>query len=165
MEQLWAPWRSAYVQAVGEKHEQQTCFLCDAGSALEPDSNALVVGCSAHGVVLLNRFPYTSGHLMVVPRKHTASILGLNQDEYADVMGLLQRSLKVVDAVYAPHGCNVGMNIGAAAGAGMPDHLHIHVVPRWNGDTNFMPVLAHTGVISEDLEVTWHKLSHHFTLL
>ena len=165
MEQLWAPWRSSYVQGVGEMHDQEACFLCAAGKVHGADLGSLVVHSTSHAVVLLNRFPYSSGHIMVVPRRHVASLSGLTEDEYLDVMALLRRATVAIDATYAPHGCNVGLNIGAAAGAGVPDHLHIHVVPRWHGDTNFMPVLGNTRVISEDLKTTWQKLSNQFTLL
>lgn len=162
MDQLWAPWRSSYVQRDEETNTTGACFLCEAGAQVQPDRATLVVACSQHSVVLLNRFPYSAGHLMVVPRRHAANIGVLSDEEYTDLMHCLRRTVSVVEHVFRPHGVNVGLNLGTASGAGVPDHLHLHVVPRWEGDTNFMTVVSQTRVISQDLMQTWEQVSSHF---
>jgi len=112
---------------------------------------------------MLNRYPYASGHIMVCPRRHVASLADLRSEEYADMMELLRRSVTAIDDVFTPQGCNVGMNLGTAAGAGVPGHVHAHIVPRWEGDTNFMSVVSDTRVISDDLTTTWTTLVDWFT--
>lgn len=163
MEQLWAPWRSSYVQRDGNESSPVTCFLCDAGQQQQAHEPTLVVGVSLHSVVLLNKFPYSAGHLMVVPRRHVATLNDLSQDEYTDLMNILRQSVGIVDQVYKPHGCNVGINLGAASGAGVPDHVHIHIIPRWEGDTNFMTTIAHTRVISQELREMWARIAPFFS--
>lgn len=165
MDLLWAPWRSKYVEGVETMLKEDGCFLCSAGLVDADTQASFVVHGSQHGFVMLNRYPYASGHIMVSPRKHVARLNELADDAYVDIMRLLRVSVAAIDAVYAPHGCNVGINLGDAAGAGVPGHLHIHVVPRWHGDTNFMPVLGGTRVLSEELATTWSKLSQHFLSL
>lgn len=163
MEQLWAPWRSSYVQRDGNESSTENCFLCDAAQQQQAHRSTFVVGVSLHAVVLLNKFPYSAGHLMVVPRKHVATLQELSQDEYIDLMNVVRHAVDVVDQVYKPHGCNVGINLGAAAGAGVPDHVHIHVIPRWEGDTNFMTSIAQTRVISQELQETWARIAPYFS--
>lgn len=157
MERLWAPWRLEFVEK-GDK--QEGCIFCrfPAEEGEEADRRNLVLGRSAHAFALLNKFPYTSGHLMVVPRRHTASFASLSDEELADLSRLLRQAVAHVKSAYRPDGVNVGMNLGRAAGAGIADHLHWHVVPRWSGDTNFMPVVGDTRVMVEHLHATWDRL-------
>jgi ATP adenylyltransferase len=150
---LWAPWRMAYV---GGAKTVSGCIFCDATEGDPRDR--LLLGTSAASLVMLNRYPYASGHLMVAPRRHTASLPDLPAAEHADLAETLRRALASLDAAVHPEGFNVGMNLGACAGAGVKDHLHWHVVPRWTGDTNFMPVLADLRVMPEHLLATWERL-------
>jgi ATP adenylyltransferase len=116
----------------------------------------------AEALAMMNKFPYNNGHLMVAPRAHQGSLTELNDDQLLALMGLARRSLLVLEGLMHPDGFNVGINVGQVAGAGIPDHVHVHVVPRWNGDTNFMPVLGEVKVINEHLESTWEKLAEAF---
>lgn len=158
MDQLWAPWRRQYVQETDTTRTGSDCFLCDAGACSAADPSLLVIAVSTHSIQMLNRFPYTGGHILVAPRRHCSSILDLSQDEYADLMNEVRSAVKTLSETYSPHGFNIGVNLGAAGGAGVPGHVHIHVVPRWNGDTNFMPVIGEVRVLSEDLIATWERL-------
>ena len=136
------------------------CIFCDfpAQTGAENDRRNLILGRSPRSFVIFNKFPYNSGHLMVIPRRHSGDFTALERPELDDLHGLLQLSLAIVREVYRPDGMNVGMNLGRAAGAGIEDHLHYHLVPRWSGDTNFMPVLADTKVIIEHLEAAYDRL-------
>ncbi len=154
MRQLWAPWRMTYVS--GEEPSPDGCFLCAAGEAADP-SPWLVVERGETTLTLMNRFPYSSGHVMVAPRRHTADFGNLTHDEGAELVAATQRVIRAIGLVMQPGGFNVGLNLGGAAGASI-DHLHLHVVPRWGSDTNFMPVLADVKVIPEHLEVTAARL-------
>jgi ATP adenylyltransferase len=160
--QLWAPWRARYVQRDSEEHVAQECFLCDAGQRDQQDEAVLVVAVSEHAVVLLNRYPYSGGHLLVAPRRHAAHISELTHQEYTDVMDSVRKAVSAIETLLHPHGCNIGINLGAASGAGVPGHLHVHIVPRWEGDTNFMTVTADTRVISGDLSETWRRVTDHY---
>ena len=151
-EPLWAPWRLEYVAAADEPGR---CVFC------EPEEQ-LVVHRGESAFVLLNRFPYTSGHLMVAPLRHEGDFSGLSDSEALEIHQLAKRSLAALLAEYAPDGHNLGWNLGRAAGAGIVDHVHLHVVPRWSGDTNFMPVLADIKVISEALAETTKRLRQRF---
>ena len=155
MEQLWAPWRLEYVQ-----HADKTdgCIFCRA-AALPDDEPELVVRRGELAFVLLNKFPYTSGHLMVAPYRHGSALDDLVDAEALEVHRLAVEAIEALRAVFAPEGFNVGWNLGRVAGAGILDHGHVHVVPRWNGDTNFMPVLADVRVIPEHLTETRRKLA------
>lgn len=156
---LWAPWRMEFIRA--EKPEG--CIFCDFPAAPPAQDRAhLVVHRSAHAFTCLNRYPYNSGHVMVIPRAHTAELAALPAEAHADLAEELRRAVAVVKAVYAPDGLNVGMNLGRAAGAGIADHLHWHVVPRWLGDNNFMPVMADQRVVVEALDEAWTRLSRGF---
>ncbi len=157
MEPLWAPWRRDFVTA----EKPSGCIFCRFPEETEDRAN-LVLGRTAHSFAVLNRFPYNNGHLMVVPRRHLSDFTQLGQGELLDLNGLLQRALRIVQAVYGPDGANLGMNVGADAGAGIVGHLHWHLVPRWRGDTNFMPVLAGTKVMVEHLDQTWQALRPRF---
>ncbi|MEL9939928.1 MAG: HIT domain-containing protein [Ignisphaera sp.] len=149
---LWAPWRESYVvqQYSGE------CIFCKAVN--QDDLANYVVYRSKHSIALLNKYPYNNGHVMVAPIKHVPSLEMLSDDELLDLAKTVSIVLKALRKCYNPHGFNIGANIGRAAGAGIEGHLHIHIVPRWNGDTNFMPVIANTKVIPEDLNVSWKKI-------
>jgi ATP adenylyltransferase len=156
---LWAPWRMAYV---GAKREPG-CIFC-AALAGDPRER-LVLGTTTASVVLLNRYPYQNGHLMVAPRRHTADLSALPAAEYADLGEALRRSVAAVGEALRPEGFNVGLNLGQCAGAGVLDHVHWHVVPRWAGDTNFMPVLADVRVMPQHLLATYDALRPAFTWL
>jgi ATP adenylyltransferase len=156
MDALWAPWRMEFIQA----EQPKGCIFCvfPAEAGLEADRRNLVLGRSAHAFAILNKFPYNNGHLMVVPRRHTADFTALPEDEFHDLHRLLKLAVEVVREAYAPHGYNLGMNLGRVAGAGIADHLHYHIVPRWGGDTNFMPVLSETKVMIEHLTQGWERM-------
>lgn len=151
---LWAPWRLEYVRA----DKSGRCPFCDAVAAGD-GQGSLVVERGARCLMMLNAYPYASGHLMVLPHRHVAQLEELDTAEAIELMTLTQRAIRALTAVMAPHGFNVGLNLGGAAGAGVADHLHQHVVPRWNGDTNFMPVIADTHVLPAALEATQTSLA------
>jgi ATP adenylyltransferase len=155
MEFLWSPWRYDYVTASGKG--PPTCVFC-IGRDAAGDPDRLVVFRGSHNFVILNLFPYTSGHLMVAPYAHIASLNDVNPDQASEMMALAQRSVRALTALYRPEGFNVGLNLGQAAGAGVKDHLHMHVVARWVGDTNFMTVVGETRVLPEELSVTYSRL-------
>lgn len=159
MDSLWSPWRMQYIQAAAE--ETGGCILCDL-PAKGDDAAALILARGEHAFVLLNSFPYNPGHVMVAPFRHSGDLENLSAEELADMDSLLQRSIRALREEMGPHGFNLGMNLGRVAGAGIPDHLHSHVVPRWNGDTSFMPVVGETRVLPELLEETYHKLAPRF---
>lgn len=154
---IWAPWRMEYIK---RGNKSTSCFLCEhikAKKVKEP-----VIALSKHSYVLLNAFPYNSGHIMIVPKQHKGSLEELMPDEYVDLSDLSKRSIEIIKKALKPEGINLGLNLGKAAGAGFIDHLHYHVVPRWVGDTNFMPILSETKVISEHLSATYKKLREAF---
>lgn len=156
MEQLWTPWRMEYIEsAKGE--ELDTCFLCEKPASGD-DMAAYILARTEMAFVILNSFPYNPGHLMVAPFRHVAEFEALEGDELAEGSDLLQRSVRALKQISAPHGFNLGMNLGRVAGAGVPGHVHWHVVPRWNGDTNFMAVVGETRVLPELLAETYAKL-------
>ncbi|MGE5689367.1 MAG: HIT family protein [Pseudomonadota bacterium] len=153
-EQLWAPWRLEYVRTADE---QPGCVFCAALDG--DDEERLVVHRGGRAFVLLNRFPYASGHLMVAPVRHLGALADLDAEEAAEIHALTVDALAALDAVYGPDGYNLGWNLGRVAGAGVVDHVHQHVVPRWSGDTNFMPVLADVKVIPEHLAESRRRLA------
>ena len=155
---LWAPWRMEYV---GDDGPKPACIFCELPHSSDLRS-ALVLSVEEDFVVMLNRFPYNNGHLMVAPRQHTADLTAISADSYQSLMSGLRRACDVVRAVLSPDGMNVGINLGAVAGAGIADHLHWHIVPRWNGDTNFMPVLGETRVMPQHLEASYDMFRPHF---
>jgi len=155
MERLWAPWRLEYVQ---NADKQAGCIFC-AAAASDDDEGQLVVHRGEHAFVLLNKFPYASGHLLVAPYRHGLNFGDLDEAEILEIHRLGAQGLEALAATYAPEGYNLGWNIGRIAGAGIPDHGHLHVVPRWGGDTNFMPVFADVKVIPEHLSATWARLA------
>ena len=154
MRQLWAPWRLEYVQAEGGG---EGCVFCAAATG--EDESHLVVHRGEHAFVVLNRFPYSSGHLLVAPRRHEGDLGELVDAEVLEIQRLATRGLQALGATYRPDGYNLGWNLGRVAGAGIVDHVHLHVVPRWSGDTNFMPVLADVRVLPEHLHATRHRLA------
>ncbi len=133
------------------------CVLCDK-LAEDRDAANLILHRGARAFAILNLYPYNSGHVMVAPYLHTADMAALPSDVSADLWGIAQRTVAALTAEYRPHGYNVGMNLGRVSGAGIPDHLHLHIVPRWNGDTNFMPILGNTKVLPEALDQTYERL-------
>jgi ATP adenylyltransferase len=155
MDHLWSPWRLHYVTG---GHVPPGCVFCTADTGTDPGQASLVVHRGTTCFVILNLFPYNNGHLMVVPGRHIATLAEATADELHDMMQLTQRAEIVLRTAYQPHGINVGINIGRAAGAGVADHLHIHLVPRWNGDTNFMTTVGETRVLPESLDATASRL-------
>ena len=151
---LWAPWRLEYIQ---QADEQPGCVFCDA--AARSDEDGLVVHRGERAFVLLNRFPYASGHLLAAGYRHVGEFGELEDDEALELHRLATEGLKALASVYAPQGYNLGWNLGRVAGAGVTDHVHLHVVPRWAGDTNFMPVLADVKVLPEHLAETRRRLT------
>jgi len=163
-QQLWAPWRLAYVQnSDSEKSAQPSkpgCFLCNyRDDDLANDPKNLVVMRGEHSIVVLNRFPYNNGHLLIAPREHKADLRDLNDAELLETNHLLQKMIGLLEKVMSADGFNVGLNLGRVAGAGLPGHLHWHIVPRWNGDTNFMPILGEAKVIPQALDALLDLLS------
>ncbi len=159
MEVLWAPWRMTYVGGT----RAPGCIFC---TAIDGDwRERLLLGTTPASLVILNRYPYQSGHLMVAPRRHTADLPGLPAAEHADLAETLRRALASLAGVLRPEGFNVGMNLGVCGGAGVVDHLHWHIVPRWAGDTNFMPVLADVRVMPQHLLDTYDRLRPAFDWL
>jgi ATP adenylyltransferase len=157
MEHVWAPWRLEYIQTAGE---QDGCVFCRAAEG--DDVEHLVVHRGERAFVLLNKFPYSSGHLLVAPYRHGLNFDDLADDEALEIHRLGGEGLAALREVYKPEGFNLGWNIGRVAGAGIPDHVHWHLVPRWNGDTNFMPVVGQTRVLPELLEETYARLRPRF---
>jgi ATP adenylyltransferase len=156
---LWTPWRAEYVGVA----QPSGCFLCDLGAA-DPagDEANLVLYREPDVYLLLNRFPYNPGHLLVAPRAHVGDFVSLEAGPRDRLFALAQRAAGVLTRVSGPGGFNLGMNLGRVAGAGMPDHLHLHIVPRWGGDSNFMTVIAETRVLPESLTQTFQRLKPHF---
>ncbi len=152
---LWAPWRLAYVSAANDATDTP-CVFCAAPDQTKASSLLLFRGWQCF--VVLNKFPYSNGHLMVVPLRHVGSLAETTETELNELMALTRKAEIVLDEAYTPQGLNVGMNLGRPAGAGVPGHLHLHVVPRWNGDTNFMTVTAETRVVPEDPAETVRRL-------
>jgi len=159
LERLWAGWRAAYVSSatVSElstgAHDCLFCSLCAADPV-----EALVVARTELAFVVMNAYPYTSGHLMIAPCRHEAELERLDAEESAALMSATQQAVVALKAAYSPDGLNVGLNVGRPAGAGVPGHVHMHALPRWNGDTNFMTTVAETRVIPEDLRSSWERL-------
>jgi ATP adenylyltransferase len=154
MDYLWTPWRYRYI---ADASKDEGCIFCDALKAND-DTRTQIVFRGAKNFVLLNRFPYTSGHVMVVPYAHVADFSAAEPDTLAEMMRIAQRVQAALEKTYHPQGYNLGMNLGRAAGAGVVGHLHLHVLPRWAGDANFMTVVGETRVEPEDLSTTFEKL-------
>jgi ATP adenylyltransferase len=153
MEHIWSPWRMDYIMS---SDRPTSCIFCDAPKM--DDESSLIVSRGTRAYVILNRYPYTSGHIMVVPYAHVATIEELDIETRSEIMELLTQSTGILKKVYHPEGYNIGSNIGSSAGAGIACHVHFHLVPRWGGDTNFMSTLAMARVIPEDLRDTLTRL-------
>lgn len=154
MEHLWSPWRFAYVTGTAGTDRNDGCIFCEASE----DRERLIVGRGRLAYIILNKFPYNNGHVMVAPYRHVPTLAATTEEEQAELMRLTRRAEIALSEAYAPHGLNIGVNLGRPAGAGIVDHLHIHLVPRWNGDTSFMSVVGHTRVLPEDLGSTAERL-------
>ena len=162
MKKLWAPWRLEYIK--NAQDDGEGCIFC-----LKPretsDKENLIVFRSSHCFVIMNKYPYNNGHIMVVPYLHEADLTLFSDEILLNIQNVTQLAIQALSITMEPHGINVGMNLGRSAGAGIVDHLHYHLVPRWDGDTNFMPVLTGTKVISEGLVESWEKLHEAFVNL
>ena len=156
MDRLWAPWRSTFLSQRGRRR----CIFCVAKGSTKDRQHHVVVR-EEQAFALLNRYPYNNGHLMIAPYRHVGRLDALKPGEWLAMLRVSQRLMKRLDQTLHPHGFNVGFNLGVVGGAGIPGHLHLHIVPRWNGDTNFMPVLAHTKIISQSLEELYRLLATH----
>lgn len=162
MKTLWAPWRMSYIER--EEKAAEGCVFCNMIAA-DHDLENLIVYRGPLAVVFLNRYPYNNGHTLVMPLSHIGEMDDLDRDQLYEVFDTVRLARRALDRVMAPQGYNIGINLGRAAGAGIPDHFHVHIVPRWDGDTNFMPVLADIGVIPEHLTSTGEKLARAFSEL
>jgi len=158
MKRLWAPWRMQYLE---DTSAPPGCFFC-AASTTSDLAAQLVVARDEHAVTMLNKFPYGHGHVLIAPVRHVASLDDLSEAEYAGLMRAVRQAGRALGAAFTPQGMNIGMNLGTAAGAGIADHCHWHLLPRWNGDTNFMPVIAEVRVMSEHLAATLERLRAHY---
>ncbi|HEX5587258.1 MAG TPA: HIT domain-containing protein [Acidimicrobiia bacterium] len=157
LDRLWAGWRSEYIEGVaGSEPRAGECLFCTLAAA--EDDEDMVLARNEHAFAVMNAYPYTSGHLMVAPVRHEGTLAGLTRDEANALMALTQDATSALAAAYRPEGMNVGVNIGRAAGAGIPGHVHVHALPRWNGDTNFMTAVAEARVLPESLSASYEKL-------
>ncbi|HSE33639.1 MAG TPA: HIT domain-containing protein [Pyrinomonadaceae bacterium] len=161
MDRLWSPWRAKYI-ASGVDAQSSTCVFCEIGKSDEHDNENFVVFRGQLNFVVLNLFPYITGHLLIVPFAHVGEFDSAPKDVTDEMMDLAKRCQTALREVYKPAGYNLGMNLGAAAGAGIVDHIHVHILPRWAGDTNFMTTVAETRVLPESLEGTYAKLREQF---
>ncbi len=161
MEILWSPWRSQYIDTFRDEDEKagESCFLCESGRLPENDADLLVAARRQLCFAILNKYPYNNGHTLIVPYRHVAELHELTDDELINLNFTVREAAAALQKIYQPHGFNIGINIGRAAGAGVPGHLHYHIVPRWIGDTSFTTVLADTKVVSESLGQTRKLLS------
>lgn len=159
MGNLWAPWRITYIQ---ESPKEDGCFLCNAIRDNRDEKNLLVYR-GKECVCMLNKYPYNSGHLMVAPNRHKADISGLSGEEMLEVMEMARDMKELLEKIMKPDGFNLGVNLGKSAGAGLIGHFHLHIVPRWNGDTNFMPVISDVKVIPQSLEDLYKELKKHLS--
>jgi ATP adenylyltransferase len=158
MDHLWSPWRYKYIASVDR---QEGCVFCRIGQE-HSDAGNYLVHRARLSFVILNLFPYTSGHLMIVPYEHQASLAAVEEATSTEMIELAKRAQVALESEYHPDGFNIGMNLGRSAGAGIADHLHMHVVPRWSGDANFVSIIGETRVLPEDLASTYTKLKKHF---
>ena len=161
MDRLWSPWRSEYIASAGDA-DATVCVFCKLRDEPDNDAANFVVKRASHNFVVLNRYPYISGHLLIVPYEHVPELDMAAKQTTDELMDLTKRSQTALREVYRPDGFNVGMNLGRSAGAGIADHIHIHILPRWSGDTNFMTSIGETRVLPEDLATTFGKLREKF---
>lgn len=158
MKNLWSPWRSNYIESFKEEQSGGECIFCAAIEKDISNMDNLVVHKSKNTLVMMNLYPYNNGHLMIVPKRHLGSLEQVTAEESHELMDEILLAEKVLQKIYTPHGFNIGANLGRAGGAGIEDHIHFHIVPRWNGDTNFMPAIGEVKVISQDLAETKKRL-------
>ena len=159
---IWAPWRLKYVKDASKDSEEE-CIFCEfSREGPENDQANLIVHRGERCFVILNKFPYTNGHLMVAPFEHVGSLAEIDSETTTEMMDLAKQAMTILEGHYSPHGYNVGFNQGRVAGAGVEHHIHMHVVPRWGGDTNFMPVLADTRVMPQTVEQSYEALAGSF---
>lgn len=158
LDRIWAGWRATYIAGMvaAEGAPEDGCLFCTL--AASDDAEALILERTERSFTVMNAFPYTAGHVMVAPARHVGEFEDLTTDEGAEMFAAAQRAVVALKATSHPHGLNLGINIGRTAGAGVPGHIHLHALPRWNGDNNFMTAVAEARVISEDLRTTWEKL-------
>ena len=156
MNHLWSPWRMKYIR---RQKTPKGCVFCDAVQKEDGESN-LIVARGKRVFVILNRYPYTSGHIMIVPFEHIGSFEKMDEETSAEVMHLIRQGITALDQIYKPDGYNMGANLGASAGAGIANHIHFHLVPRWDGDTNFMTSIGETRVLPEDLSETFRQIKN-----
>lgn len=159
LERIWAGWRAAYIKSVSGTppvDDAESCVLCRLAAV--PDDESLVVHRGEHSFAVMNAYPYTSGHLMAAPLRHEARLDALDSAEAPELMELIQQATTALTDAYSPDGLNVGANLGRSAGAGVPGHVHVHVLPRWSGDTNFVTAIAEARVLPEDLRTSWKKV-------
>ena len=165
MKNLWSPWRSKYIESFKDEQSNGNCIFCEAVDKDINDKDNLLVHKSKNTIVVLNLYPYNNGHLLIVPKRHLGKIEQLSTEESHEMMDEIILAEKVLQKNYSPQGFNIGANLGRAGGAGIEEHIHFHLVPRWNGDTNFMPALGEVKVISQDLAETKLKLISIYTEL
>jgi len=158
MQVIWAPWRMDYILSDDKKGG---CIFCP-GDDREKDQERLILYVGSMTIVLMNRFPYINGHLLVAPLRHIPELEGLSNEENMDLLLMVKKSVDILKKVMFPEGFNIGLNLGRVAGAGVQEHMHFHIVPRWNGDTNYMTVLGEVRVIPEHIEETYRKLRPYF---
>ena len=159
LDRLWAGWRSSYIQTAGAETDGDGCVFCAILASPEPPERTYVVWRGAHAAAVLNAYPYGSGHVLVMPVRHVGDLAGLDDSESAELWRALTDATVAIERAYRPEGMNMGANLGRAAGAGIPSHVHLHALPRWAGDTNFMTAVAETRVLPEPLTTTWQKLT------
>ena len=157
MKHLFSPWRSVYIKTFSEKKHSHSCLFCTICKETT-DAENLIIWRGKFCFVVLNRFPYNSGHLMIVPYRHTSRFVKISSEEHKEIMMVTGKCIKALENISKPQGFNFGANLGRTAGAGIDKHVHFHLVPRWNGDTNFMPAIAETKVVSEEISRTWKML-------
>lgn len=159
MKVIFSPWRMKFI--LDSKKPKNECVLCDLLNQEDSDKN-LILSRSSESYIVINKYPYNTAHLMVVPNQHGSDFTKLSATTMASMSAQLQKAISVLSEVYKPAGFNMGMNLGSAAGAGIPEHVHYHIVPRWVGDTNFMPIIGETKVLPETVEETYARLKPHF---
>lgn len=161
METLWSPWRSKYIGTFKDEASkpEEECFLCNAAKSAEKDQELLVTARRKHCFAVLNKYPYNNGHVLIAPYLHISEIEEISEEILSDIMFLTKETTAALKKIYAPHGFNIGANLGRISGAGLPGHFHMHIVPRWSGDTGFISVISDIKVVSVAIEDTWHELS------
>jgi len=162
IKQLWAPWRMDFIKQ--QKPKGGACVFCDLPSR-NNDTDSLILYRAKHAFIIMNKYPYNNGHLMAIPFRHTCDFHQLTSEELSELASLTQQCTQALLKAYSPEGFNIGMNLGSAGGAGIKEHLHFHIVPRWAGDTNFMPVIAETKSMPQHLEASYHQLIPYFRSL